>query len=155
MKHIILSSLFSCFALTPFAQSNTVCAGAEGTGTGGSVSFTLGQIDYVNSSGTNGSLNQGVQQPFEFFKNNGLFESSLIVSNIYPNPTTEYVILEIGEHLKGLSYCLYDLNGKRITSNDISGIQTYIPMQTLSSGQYQLNIIQGNETIESIKIIKH
>ena len=117
MKHFFLSGFFSCSVLILSAQSNTVCGGAEGVGAGGSVSLTIGQIDYTNNTGTNGSINQGVQQPFEFFKNDGLSESSHIVTNIYPNPTNEFVILEIGAHPDDLSYRLYDAGGKLVSTN--------------------------------------
>lgn len=45
------------------AQSNTVTAGGSAVGTGGSVSFSVGEIAYTtNSSG--GLIIQGVQQPY-------------------------------------------------------------------------------------------
>jgi hypothetical protein len=41
-------------------------AGGEATGSGGSVSYSVGQVVYTTNTGINGSVAQGVQQPYEF-----------------------------------------------------------------------------------------
>ena len=52
--------------LTVLQAQNTIPAsGGNATGTGGSVSYTVGQIVYTKSAGSNGSSAQGVQQPYE------------------------------------------------------------------------------------------
>ncbi len=50
------------------AQNGAVASGGEATGTGGNVSFSVGQTDYINLTSTNHSSNQGIQQPFECLK---------------------------------------------------------------------------------------
>ncbi|MBL7766847.1 MAG: hypothetical protein JNJ58_12175 [Chitinophagaceae bacterium] len=52
-----------------YAQKNTLSAGGEGTGAGGSVSFSLGQIDFVNTTGPGGSATQGLQQVYKLTMN--------------------------------------------------------------------------------------
>jgi hypothetical protein len=48
------------------AMQNTISsAGGNAKGSGGSASFTVGQIFYTKLSGTNGSVVQGIQQPYE------------------------------------------------------------------------------------------
>lgn len=37
------------------------------TGTGGTSSYSIGQVVYASATGTNDSVNQGMQQPFEIF----------------------------------------------------------------------------------------
>jgi hypothetical protein len=44
-----------------YSQNSTLSSGGQATGTGGSVSYSVGQIAYSSLSGTNGSLIQGVQ----------------------------------------------------------------------------------------------
>jgi len=68
MKKIILS--LSCCILglgstTLFAQSGVVATGGSATGTGGSASFSIGQVFYLTPSSTTHNLIQGLQQPFE------------------------------------------------------------------------------------------
>jgi len=52
------------------AQQTNASAGGNATGSGGTVSYTIGQQEYSNFSSGGGSVNQGVQQPKEFFGTN-------------------------------------------------------------------------------------
>jgi hypothetical protein len=70
MKNINLSIiiLFVAFLLrfnTALAQETATGTGGDATGTGGTSSYSVGQILYTTNTGTNGSINQGVQQPYE------------------------------------------------------------------------------------------
>ena len=49
------------------AQEAVAAAGGEATGSGGTVSYTIGQINYTTNTGAGGTITQGVQQPYEFF----------------------------------------------------------------------------------------
>ena len=49
------------------AQESANVSGGEATGSGGTVSYTIGQVAYTNHTGTNGNINQGVQQPYEIY----------------------------------------------------------------------------------------
>jgi hypothetical protein len=46
-----------------FAQQNTVGAAIEATGSGGTVSASIGQIDYMITTGSGGSGKEGLHQP--------------------------------------------------------------------------------------------
>jgi hypothetical protein len=52
-------------------QNTIPAAGGNAKGSGGSASFTVGQIFYTKLSGTNGSVVQGIQQPHEISMPNG------------------------------------------------------------------------------------
>ncbi|MDB9721245.1 FG-GAP-like repeat-containing protein, partial [Winogradskyella sp.] len=54
--------LFSIIKLS--AQSNTVAVGVEATGSGGTVSFTGGEVFYTYKSSSTGSVTEGVQQSY-------------------------------------------------------------------------------------------
>lgn len=137
------------------AQSNTVSTGGDATGNGGSASYSIGQIDYQNSSGATGNYHQGVQQPFEFYKELSLNEIAQWNTSIFPNPTFESVVIKIDPYPSDLSYQLFDVSGKLLTQGTINGKETAISMTSYSSGSYQLRIIQNNQQIETIKIIKN
>jgi hypothetical protein len=63
MKNIILILYIICTsALWCNAQSNTVVAGGEATGNGGSASFTAGEVFYTSKSGNGLSSTDGMQQ---------------------------------------------------------------------------------------------
>jgi hypothetical protein len=68
MKHLfIYLTILSLWVSqgTCSAQTATVSAGGNAIGTGGSVSYSVGQIAYTNNSNSNGSVAQGVQYPYE------------------------------------------------------------------------------------------
>lgn len=57
-KHLLFTSLFLLWnSMNLSAQQGNVAAGGEATGTGGNMSFSVGQTDYLCYSNQNGSLN--------------------------------------------------------------------------------------------------
>ncbi|WP_159476557.1 T9SS type A sorting domain-containing protein [Dyadobacter sp. 3J3] len=53
------------FFQSSVAQQANVSSGGNATGSGGSVSYSLGQIFYTSVAVSNGKVSQGVQQPFD------------------------------------------------------------------------------------------
>lgn len=154
--------VFSCllvFGITVLkAQNNTVSSGSEAIGSGGSVSYTVGQIVYTTNTGTNGSVAQGVQQPYEISIITEIEEAIGIRLSVsaYPNPTTDYLTLRISEfELSNLSYQLYDINGKLLQNEKIVGYKTSIVMSNLVPATYFVKVIQGNKEVKTFKIIKN
>jgi len=152
--------LFLCgFCLTlTHAQANLSTIGGEVSGSGGSVSYSIGQVVYTTITGTNGSVAQGVQQPYEISVLTGLEEAIGINLSLlaYPNPTTDYLTLEVKEfELSNLHFQLYDMNGKLLQSEIISANQTNIVVSNLAPASYFLKVIQGNKEVKTFKIIKN
>ena len=58
--------LLSSGLLSAYAQQGVVSAGGEGTGTGGSMSFSTGQTDFMHFSSESGIMQFGMQQHFFF-----------------------------------------------------------------------------------------
>ena len=139
------------------AQESVNATGGNGSGSGGSASYSVGQVVYTTNTGANGSVAQGVQQPYETSVVTGLEEAkgiNLSVS-VYPNPTSNYLKLSISKfEISNLSYHLYDINGKLLQSEKITGNQTSIVMSNLVPATYFVKVIQGNKEVKSFKIIK-
>ena len=139
------------------AQNATVASGGNATGSGGSSSYTVGQVFYTNAVGLNGSINQGAQQPVEIFAlgTNDFPEISLTMS-IYPNPTTALVILSIANYnSENINYQLFDLNGRSIQNNKILEKETQISLQNLSNAIYFLTVSDNTKSLKTFKIIKN
>ena len=140
------------------AQEAIPAAGGNASGTGGSGSYSVGLVVYQASSGTNGSVTAGVQQPYEISLVIGIEEAvgiNLAVS-AFPNPTTDYLILEVKDFdIKTLSFQLYDMNGKLLQNEKIKDVQTSIVMSNLVPSIYFVKVIQGNKEIKTFKIIKN
>ena len=80
--------------------------------------------------------------------------TSLDVS-LYPNPTNEFIILNLNSVLEKLSYQLTDMNGRLVSTGEITTNETVIDARNYSVGEYHLSIIQKETHIQSYKIIKN
>ncbi|MGB4204111.1 MAG: T9SS type A sorting domain-containing protein [Bacteroidales bacterium] len=61
-KYLILLCFLIFSAIAIVAQQGIVAAGGDATGAGGSMSYSIGQIDYLAYTSAQGSINPGVQQ---------------------------------------------------------------------------------------------
>lgn len=153
--YTILFSFLFLTAMNSNAQQATPASGGEATGSGGTVSYTIGQMDYSNAEGV-GSANQGVQQPYEISVVAGLNEGGIsLTCNIYPNPATDFVVLTTEKDaFKSMSYMLYDVNNKLIRKEKLAGDKTTIPMEGLTDAIYMLRVANNDLEVKSFKIVK-
>jgi hypothetical protein len=140
------------------AQTSVNPSGGEASGSGGSASYSVGQVGYTTNTVTSGSVAQGVQQPYEISVVTGLEEAKGINLSVmaYPNPTTDYLQLKVeSEKLKDLSFQLYDMNGKLLQNEKLTGTETQINMSNYVPSTYFIRVINGNQSIKEFKIIKN
>jgi len=139
-----------------YAQQASIASGGDASGSGGSVVYSVGQIVYTTNTGSNGSVMQGVQQPYEISIILGLAETGINLNlSAYPNPTTNYLMLQIDNFDKDLSYQLFDISGKLLESNTIVANSTTFTMEALPTATYLLKVTQNNKEVKTFKIIKN
>lgn len=157
MKKLKASALFLIFSGAIHAQEAALSAGNNASGQGGTVNYSVGQIAYTTHSGINGSLAQGVQQPFEIMAVVGIeIKEIQLELSVYPNPTAHFLTLKIGNYAQeNLSFQLTDLEGKLISSDLITSDLTQIPMNQLPAAGYFLAVNAGGQLIKNFKIIKN
>lgn len=140
------------------AQESVNATGGNASGSGGSASYSVGQVVYTTNTGTNGSLAQGVQQPYEISVVTAIEAAKGISLSVtaYPNPTTDYLTLEVKDfELSTLHFQLFDMNGKLLQNEKITGNQTSISMSNLVPANYLVKVIQGDLDVKTFKIIKN
>jgi hypothetical protein len=140
------------------AQEAIPAVGGNAAGGGGSVSYSVGQVVYTTVSGTNGAVEQGVQQPYYITVVTGLARANGITlqCSAYPNPATDYVKLKIENFdTENLSYHLYDMGGKLLVNKPVEGSETSIDMRSLVIATYFLKIFQSHQEVKTFKIIKN
>ncbi len=139
------------------AQQGTTATGGEASGAGGIVSYSVGQISYSNITNSNGYINEGVQQPYEFFTVGISTNNNITLSyTAYPNPTAAKINLKVeNTSLENLSYQLYDISGKLLLNQKITSNISSIQMVSFASANYFLKVTDNNKVVQTIKIIKN
>ncbi len=156
MCSLSLMAILSMTLLT--AQETIPSSGGDATGSGGSVSFTIGQTFFSVYSHDSGTVTEGVQQPYEIFIVTSIDEIAGIELEMsaYPNPVNDMLNLKVEESFsEGLSWQLYNLSGALLDSGKITSSITGISMQNKVSSVYFLRVIKNNTEIKTFKIIKN
>ena len=156
----ILIILFLCgfWTMVVQAQETVTSTGGNVAGSGGSVSYTVGQVLINTISGTNGTVAQGVQQPYEISVVTALENVRKITIEclIYPNPTGGSVKLVFESFdYENLRFRLYDINGVLLQDKKVESRETEISMENLSSSVYLLKVIINNKEVKVFKIVKN
>ena len=157
MKKTVLAASLLCAAFSIQAQETIPVSGGNATGSGGtSELFCRSNGLHTPHIGSGGGSSQGVQQSFEIFTlSNSDLKTVTLKASMYPNPTTDYVILALADSkLTGLSYAMYNIQGKIVTKGTVSQKNTEIGMQGLASGTYILKVNKANNELKTFKIIK-
>ena len=142
------------------AQETVTTTGGEASGMGGSSSYTVGQVVYTTNTGINGSVAQGVQQPYEIYVTTGVNQTAINLEMIvYPNPTTNYISLKVDASTslnnQNLSYQLFDMQGKVIENKKVTADNTIIKMEALPKATYFLKVTDNTKTVKTFKVIKN
>ena len=140
-----------------FSQEHPTASGGEATGTGGSVSYSIGEVDYINSTSTAGTITQGVQQPYEIVTTVGIAETNInLTTSVYPNPTAEFVTLKVENNkIENLSYEIFDVQGKLLQNKNLENPETAISMKEFANATYFIKVLNNNSEVKTFKIIKN
>lgn len=157
MKNITLIMVLFCATQLVNAQETISVSAFEAIGSGGTVSYTICQLVYINPTTAAGSLNQGIQQSIEFVTlSNPELTAVTLKAVTYPNPTTDFIILALTDaDLRGVSYTMYDLLGRFVNKGTVTTFETKIGMKSLPIGEYILRVQQNNQALKTFKIIKN
>lgn len=138
-----------------FAQQNTDASGGNAYGTGGSASFSIGQVDYITASDSSGNTTQGLQQSYEILIIKGIEEIDINLT-LYPNPAADFVVLSVWDsNIQNMTYLLYDMQGKLIESKKLNSNQTSISMADLANDIYFIKVLDNDSELKVFKIIKN
>ena len=134
------------------AQSNIVTAGGDATSSTGSVSYSIGQIDFQYSSSADYSVSEGVQQTYSF-------DTALSIDDIqydfqlsiWPNPSADEMNLEFTTNYElPLSLTVTDVKGAVVASKSVTQGQYSFDVNTWAAGTYYVHLNDG----EAVSIIK-
>lgn len=149
---------FTLCASIGFAQSGFVATGGNTQmDDGKSLSYTIGQIDYVNliQSGKM-VVNYGLQQPYEISAitpTTFVFEGMDIT--FFPNPTHSDINIRLGQMSDNeLSYTLIDIQGRILKKGVlVEGLQS-ISTVSLLPGNYLIRLSTSQNESFTFKFVK-
>lgn len=145
-----------CIALLPAtanAQLNIGTTGGDYSNAEGSIAFTIGQTmtDFIELQEQ--AINEGVQQPYEYFSLAATHIDELLLIEFFPNPTSGIIHLK-GDALNGATIQLVDANGRLIMDQILEATTSTLDLSLLPTGVYTLQVLQ-NSLSNSLRIIKH
>lgn len=154
--YLFLMILFGTGTQGLIAQKTVSTTGRDASAGGASISYTVGQIDYVVDSSTTGSAVQGVQQPWEISVVTEIDqELNDLDCQVYPNPTSDRLVLETEAFgVDEVAYQLLGVDGNMISSGMVENPRLVIPVDNLSAGTYFLKVSRNQTLVKTFKIIK-
>jgi hypothetical protein len=160
MKKIVLiltvGTVF-CFSLNrAFAQQGIHASGGNANGTGGSVSYSVGQVFYSSQSSSSGNIVQGVQQPFELVVTEVAGSiTSPVKCEAFPNPAIKDLKIRIsGEMPEKATWRVLDLKGVTVLNGTLNQADTIVSLADLPMAAYSLQIFSGDKEMRSFKVLK-
>ena len=155
IQHLALA-MFCLVSSFGFSQEGVMTSGGNAGGTGGSVSYSIGQTTYSSTKDSGGSVAQGVQHPYEIFIV-GLEEISFeFTATVYPNPTIDQLNIEVkGSNNDNITYQLHDLNGRLLDYGRFQNGNNTIEMNRFPQAIYLLKVIESTTNSRTYKIIKN
>lgn len=154
-----LTFFFAAMLMGSFtqAQQSANTSGGMSSGSGGTISYSIGQTAFITNIGSSGSVAEGVQHPYEIFTV-GIKNTTLDITLFaFPNPTTENVTLQIND-LQGekLIYQVCDMQGNLLSIGQINASQTRINTSSLPSASYLISVLSNqNQKLQTFQIIKN
>ena len=114
--------------------------------------FTSDDLRFTSDGVTGDGVTCDGEQPEPYF----VEKVAQVEINIYPNPTTEKVTLEIGnmEKLQTGNFKLFSLTGQLLQEHPVHSSTTTVSLAGLPNGAYILKVHINNRT-EDWKIIKN
>ncbi|MEI6185248.1 MAG: dockerin type I domain-containing protein [Bacteroidota bacterium] len=169
-----LSFILLLVAVNTIAQQITATAGGNVTGNSGSVSYTIGQQDYISYSSIAGSVNEGVQQPVESFCSflsgnivapSGIRQFTKLVPTVMihtnitnPQQFTGHYTLQLSNNNNVLltAYKNDDINkANGVTTLDIALIQSHILQKSILNSPYKIlaSDVNGDGKVSTLDIV--
>lgn len=158
MKRLFILSVFILVSMTVLGQSAVVPAGGTATGSGGTVTYTVGQIADQKVEGSGTYIIEGVQQPYDI-QVIGVdnFPGIILEAIVYPNPTQYSLRLSIRNYQLpegGLTAEIYDFNGRCIYKGVINNLETDFDFSRYAAATYHLRVLNDKSLLKTFKVVK-
>ena len=147
---LLLFSLFATISVT--AQEVLSPQGDSYSNSSGNIDLTIGEV--IINTGTDGinDINQGFHQTnWNFVGLEDHLPSYAAI--IFPNPTVDVLNIQTSS-FEGVTYTLYDGQGKLVLQDLLSAKQTPIEVSELAPGSYSLTLNNETQNLKTFKLVK-
>ena len=148
--------LFTLLTHASFAQEVVSASGGSFSNSSAQISYTLGEMVIETFAGANHVLTQGFHQTRLHIV--GIEENPELYFQIqaYPNPVNHYLNIKTQgfETPESLIFMLFDMNGRLVAQDNLSGFDTQIDFQKLEPAMYFLRIFEGKKELTLFKVVK-
>lgn len=153
-RYLLLSLLFWVFNFSLKAQERTLSSGGEASGSSGNVSYSIGLVDYSHMDGSQNSVTEGLQQPYELFSL-GIENDPSTEFQVYPNPFQDLLIIK-QTTLEGVDILgqIFDATGQLVWEGTLNHTNTTIDLKTLAPASYHLQLTPSGLTTRTYQLIK-
>ncbi len=152
-----LSIFLICFvmALNSFAQEVIAPAGETYKDENAQLSWTLGETLITTAQTDSKILTQGFLQTKLVVTALDQPEIPDLNVKVYPNPTSNYVVVHFDENMFDAHIQLFDIAGKKLKESIVSNNDTQMNITEYSEGTYLLKLFDDKfQPIQTFKIIK-
>jgi hypothetical protein len=141
--HFLVGFFYVLGIYQTMGQSSVHSSWGEGTGTGGRMTYSMGQV-FIQNVTLPGIVRiaEGVQHPLEVLTI-GMDDVSQILEGVmlFPNPTVGELTLQIQGFRSGLfSYRVFNNLGQSIQMEDVHNSLTLISLETMAGGTYRIEV---------------
>ena len=158
-KQMIMNKRLSIFAfclvgVLTFAQNSTNTSGGDATGTGGTVSYSIGQVAFLSAESSQFVISEGVQQVYDIQVITSFTSAPIeLDARVYPNPARE--VLHLSTSIENLRYELYTLDGQLLSSRKVTDQLESIDLPSVETSSFVLKVFSENKEVKSFKILKN
>ena len=153
IRNILLTLLLVMnFAIN--AQEVISVQGASYSNSNGSIDFSIGEVVTATLNNNNNILTQGFHQTNLTVLAVDDFDINF-QARVFPNPTQDILHVDI-QSFSGLSYKLYDIQGRQLSNDIIGNKKTLINTTQYATGVYLLVFLnENNQKLKTYRIIKN
>jgi|SRR6056297_1173643 len=156
MKAFVLILVIIISSTRVSAQEVVASSGNSGSADGYKVDWTLGETVIETFRSPNHMLTQGIHQPNLLVNNLEDFKMAGFEISVYPNPTNEFLIIEVRhDGNERLLYKIFDATGRKMFLKEMQSDREKIYLSNYDSGIYFLSLLTPDKKqIKVCKIIK-
>jgi hypothetical protein len=122
--------------------------GTHSSGSGGSVSWSIGEVVIQTATSSGNHVTQGFHQGNIYVV--GIEELVEIAVSVYPNPTSESVTIQISEPV---NVSIYDMSGRLVGTHTLADAINSIDVTSFSRGTYNMIFERKGSETRNVKLI--